>query len=125
MPEGLPTPKLVGVDDCIFCRIAAGKAPARILFEEEDVLALYDIAPRAPVHLLVIPRRHIPSLAAAEPADRLVLGSLLLAAQRAAREAGVGHAFRVVSNCGQGAGQTVFHLHLHVLGGRPMAWPPG
>lgn len=125
MPESLPTHKLVGVDECVFCRIAARKAPARMLFEEEDVLAFYDIAPRAPVHLLVIPRRHISSLAAAKPADRLLLGSLLLAAQRAAREAGVGHAFRVVSNCGEGAGQTVFHLHLHVLGGRPMAWPPG
>lgn len=113
------------MDDCVFCRIAAGKAPARLLFQEEEVLAFYDIAPRAPVHLLVIPREHIPSLAQAQENHQKLLGKLLLAVQRAAKEAGIAHAFRVVSNSGEGAGQTVFHLHFHVLGGRRMAWPPG
>lgn len=113
------------MDDCVFCRIATGKAPVRLLFQEDEVLAFYDIAPRAPVHLLVIPREHVPSLAQAQEGHRELLGKLLLGVQRAAKEAGIAHAFRVVSNNGEEAGQTVFHLHFHVLGGRRMAWPPG
>lgn len=96
-----------------------------MLFEDEEVLAFHDIAPRAPVHVLVIPRKHIVSLADARPEDALLLGKLLLAVQRVARETGVASAFRVVANCGAGAGQSVFHLHFHVLAGRRLAWPPG
>jgi len=89
------------------------------------VLAFYDIAPRAPVHLLVIPRLHIPSLAQAQAHHRELLGTLLLAVQRAAQETGIAQGFRVVTNSGEAAGQSVFHLHFHLLGGRRMAWPPG
>lgn len=113
------------MENCIFCRIAAGQAPARVLFADQEVVAFYDIAPRAPVHVLVIPRLHIPSLAQAQEQHRELLGSLLLAVQRAARETGVADGFRVVTNSGAAAGQSVFHLHFHVLGGRTMAWPPG
>ncbi|MGC8915863.1 MAG: histidine triad nucleotide-binding protein [Thermoanaerobaculum sp.] len=110
---------------CVFCRIAAHQAPARIVFEDTELMAFHDIAPRAPVHVLVIPKEHIPSLDAALPEQRELLGKLLLGVQRAARETGIAEAFRVVTNSGRGAGQTVFHLHFHVLGGRTMAWPPG
>jgi len=96
-----------------------------MLFDDGEVLAFYDIAPRAPVHVLVIPRLHIPSLAHAQANHRELLGTLLLAVQRAARETGVAEAFRVVTNSGAAAGQSVFHLHFHLLGGRTMAWPPG
>lgn len=88
-------------------------------------MAFYDIAPRAPVHLLVIPKEHIRSLAEASAEHQDLLGKLLLSVQRAAREAGIAAAFRVVTNSGEGAGQSVFHLHFHVLGGRRMGWPPG
>lgn len=110
---------------CTFCRIAAGELPARVVFEREDVLALHDISPQAPVHVLVIPKRHVASLSAVSTADLQLLGSLLLAAAEAARRCGVADAFRLVVNTGADAGQSVFHLHLHVLGGRPFRWPPG
>ena len=114
------------MENCIFCRVAAGSAPARVLFADDDVVAFHDIAPRAPVHMLVIPRRHITSLAHAEAGDAAVLGSLLAAAAEAARQAGIVESgYRVVANTGADAGQAVPHLHLHVLGGRPMGWPPG
>lgn len=114
------------MDDCVFCRIAAGEVPARVLLADEDVVVFHDIAPRAPTHLLVIPRRHIASLDAAAPEEANLLGRLLLAAAAAARQAGlVAGGYRVVTNCGAGAGQSVFHLHLHVLGGRRFGWPPG
>lgn len=113
------------MNECVFCRIATHQAPARILFEDDDLMAFHDIAPRAPVHVLVIPKHHIQSLAEASREHQELLGKLLLGVQRAAREAGIAHAFRVVTNSGEGAGQSVFHLHFHVLGGRPMAWPPG
>jgi histidine triad (HIT) family protein len=114
------------MENCIFCRVAAGSAPARVLFADDDVVAFHDIAPRAPVHVLVIPRRHITSLAHAEAGDAGVLGALLAAAAEAARRAGIVESgYRVVANTGADAGQAVSHLHLHVLGGRPMGWPPG
>jgi histidine triad (HIT) family protein len=114
------------MDGCLFCRIAAGEVPARILLAEDEVVVFHDVAPRAPTHLLVIPRRHIASLAAATPEDAALLGRLMLAAAEAARVAGIAESgFRVVTNTGAGAGQSVFHLHLHVLGGRPLGWPPG
>ena len=114
------------MDGCIFCRMVEGAAPARILFADEEVVAFHDIAPRAPVHVLVIPRRHITSLANTSENDRQILGTLLLAAAEVARRTGIAETgYRVVTNNGSGAGQSVFHLHLHVLGGRKMGWPPG
>ena len=111
--------------DCVFCRIVAGEIPAKKLFEDDDVVAFHDLNPQAPVHVLVVPRRHVASLDAAAEGDVPLLGSLLAGARRAARETGVGAAYRVVNNCGAAAGQSVFHIHLHVLGGRTFAWPPG
>jgi histidine triad (HIT) family protein len=114
------------MESCIFCRVAEGTTPARVLFANEEVVAFHDIAPRAPVHVLVIPRRHIASLASATEGDMEILGKLLLAAAEVARRTGIAETgYRVVTNHGSGAGQSVFHLHVHVLGGRPMGWPPG
>lgn len=114
------------MESCPFCRVAEGKALARVVFADDEVVAFHDIAPRAPVHVLVIPRRHIASLAHASQEDRDILGKLLAAAAEAARQAGIADSgYRVVANSGVEGGQTVGHLHLHVLGGRPMRWPPG
>jgi histidine triad (HIT) family protein len=112
--------------DCLFCRIAAGEVPAQVVMEDDEVVVFRDIAPRAPTHLLVIPRRHISSLADVSVDDGALLGRLLLAAAEAARRAGLAATgYRVVTNCGAGAGQSVFHIHLHLLGGRLLGWPPG
>ncbi len=114
------------MESCVFCRVAEGAAPAHLLFADDDVIAFHDVAPRAPVHVLVIPRRHIASLDAAGTGDTGILGALLLAAAEVARRTGIAETgYRVVTNTGAGAGQSVFHLHVHVLGGRRMAWPPG
>jgi len=112
--------------DCIFCRIAAGEIPAAKVFEDERAVAFRDINPQAPTHALVIPRAHIASLNEAAEADEALLGHLLVVAARVAREAGHAEAgFRTVVNTNADAGQTVFHLHVHVLGGRRLTWPPG
>jgi histidine triad (HIT) family protein len=114
------------MESCVFCRVAEGAAPARVLFANDDVVAFHDMAPRAPVHVLVIPRRHITSVASATGGDTAILGKLLLAAAEVARTTGIAETgYRVVTNHGSSAGQSVYHLHLHVLGGRPMGWPPG
>lgn len=113
------------MDGCVFCRVAAGTQPAKVLFADDEVVAFHDIAPKAPVHVLVIPRRHVTSLAAATAEDAALLGRLFLAAAEAARHCGIDDGFRVVVNTGPIAGQSVFHVHLHVLGGRRLAWPPG
>ena len=111
---------------CLFCDIAAGRPGAELIHEDERVVAFRDIAPQAPVHLLVIPREHITSLAQAEEEDEGLLGHMLLVGARLAREHGVAEqGFRSVINTNRAAGQTVFHLHLHILGGRSMKWPPG
>jgi len=113
-------------DECVFCRISRGELPAKIVLEDEEALAFRDLNPQAPTHLLVIPRRHVESVDALEPSDQGLAGHLLLLARRAAREEGLSEAgYRVVANIGSEGGQTVAHLHLHVLGGRPMSWPPG
>jgi histidine triad (HIT) family protein len=112
------------MSDTIFARIARGELPARIVYEDDRCLAFHDVDPKAPVHLLVIPRRPIARLSGAEPGDEALLGHLLLVGARVARDAGLADC-RLVVNDGPGAGQTVFHLHVHVLGGRPLAWPPG
>jgi histidine triad (HIT) family protein len=113
------------VNECLFCRIASGDSPARLLFGDDDILVFHDITPQAPVHILVIPRRHISSLAATSADDRPLLGSLLVAAVEAARVCGVADGYRLVVNSGDAAGQSVPHLHVHVLGGRSFRWPPG
>jgi histidine triad (HIT) family protein len=117
---------LRAMESCVFCRVAEGAAPAHILFADEEVVAFHDTAPRAPVHVLVIPRRHIASLASTTETDDRILGKLVLAAAEVARRTGIAETgYRIVANSGHGAGQSVFHIHLHVLGGRPMGWPPG
>ena len=108
--------------DCIFCQIASGAMATPLVYEDEEIVAFRDIQPQAPVHLLVVPRRHIGSLKEAD--DERLLGRLLAAARKAAASAGLAQ-YRVVINTGAEAGQSVPHLHLHVLGGRVMAWPPG
>ena len=111
---------------CLFCKVVNKEVAAKVLFEDEELVAFSDIRPVAPTHALVIPKRHIPSLDQASPADAALLGHLLLAAQRVARETGIdASGWRAVINNGADAGQSVFHVHVHVLGGRPMAWPPG
>ncbi|HKQ68058.1 MAG TPA: histidine triad nucleotide-binding protein [Polyangiaceae bacterium] len=111
---------------CLFCKIAHKETPAKLLFETDDIVAFSDINPVAPTHALVIPKKHIESLNDANEEDAALLGELLLAAKRAAHEAGLEKAgWRAVVNNGAGAGQSVFHVHVHVLGGRTMTWPPG
>lgn len=109
----------------LFSKIIAREIPAHIVYEDEHCLAFRDINPQAPTHVLLIPKQEIPRLADALPADQALLGHLLLAASKVAQQLGIGDAFRLVVNNGAEAGQTVFHLHLHLLGGRPLRWPPG
>ncbi|MBF2099001.1 MAG: histidine triad nucleotide-binding protein [Gloeomargaritaceae cyanobacterium C42_A2020_066] len=109
----------------IFDKIIRRQIPASIVYEDDLTLAFKDVNPQAPVHLLVIPKEPIPQLAQAEPSHQALLGHLLLVAQRVAAEVGLTNGYRLVINNGQDAGQTVFHLHIHILGGRPLAWPPG
>lgn len=109
----------------IFGKIIAKEIPADIVYEDDLCLAFKDINPQAPVHILLIPKHAIPKIAEATPADRDLLGHLLLTAPVIAADQGVGDAFRIVLNNGKGAGQEVFHLHLHILGGREFGWPPG
>ena len=114
------------MSDCLFCKICEDKIPATITYRDEDVVAFKDIGPKAPLHELVIPTRHIASLSAAAPEDAALLGKLMIVASQQARAAGFADSgFRVVMNSGPDAGQTVAHLHLHVLAGRPLGWPPG
>ncbi len=111
---------------CIFCRIAAHELGARIVYEDDDVVAFHDVHPQAPTHMLVIPRKHVVSLNEATEADAALLGKVLLVASKVAQEQGLGGSgYRVVLNTGPNAGQSVFHVHAHVLGGRGMGWPPG
>jgi histidine triad (HIT) family protein len=113
------------LNDCLFCKIARKEIPADIVYEDDDVLAFRDIRPQAPVHVLVIPKRHIASLADLTQEDKDVMGHVTLVASRLARDLGVSEGYRVVINCGKDAGQTVFHIHMHLLGGRSLGWPPG
>ncbi len=112
--------------DCIFCQIIQGTIPTKKIYEDDDVLAFDDINPQASVHVLVIPKRHIVSLADIQDSDAALLGQLIVVCSRIAKNKGIVEGgYRVVANTGQGAGQTVFHLHWHVLGGRSFRWPPG
>lgn len=114
------------MDPCLFCKIRDGEIPCRKVFEDDLAVAFEDINPQAPTHVLVIPRRHVPSLNDLEPADEGLVGHLYSVAAKIAKDRGIAErGWRAVMNCNGDAGQTVFHLHLHVLGGRPMGWPPG
>jgi histidine triad (HIT) family protein len=111
---------------CVFCKIAAGQIPAKTVLEEPDLVAFHDLNAQAPVHVLVIPRQHIANLAATTSEHAGLLGRLLLAASRVAAATGVNASgYRVVINAGPDGGQSVDHLHIHVLGGRSLGWPPG
>jgi histidine triad (HIT) family protein len=111
--------------DCPFCRIATGAAPAEVVYQDHELVAFRDQNPVAPTHILLVPRKHIRNLRDAEEEDALLLGRLLLKAAEIAEEQGVSGGFRLVTNTGSQAGQSIYHLHLHLLGGRRMSWPPG
>jgi histidine triad (HIT) family protein len=114
------------VADCLFCRIVAGEIPATIVFEDDAAVAFRDITPQAPMHVLVIPRRHIASLNDITDADDGLVGRLVRTAAAIAQQHGYGPGgYRTVVNCNADAGQTVFHIHVHMLAGRKMTWPPG
>jgi histidine triad (HIT) family protein len=114
------------MNDCLFCGIVEGKVKGEIVYQDDSVVAFKDIRPRAPVHLLIVPRKHIAMLADLDPADAPLVGTIFLVAAKLAQEHGIArNGYRVVVNCGVDAGQTVFHLHYHLMGGRHMGWPPG
>jgi histidine triad (HIT) family protein len=110
---------------CLFCRIIAGELPATIVYRDDDVIAFRDVHPQAPTHILVIPTRHIASVADAQDSDAALLGRLITVAKQIAQTEKLGAGYRLVINTGMQAGQSVFHLHVHLLGGRAMHWPPG
>ena len=112
-------------EDCLFCKIAAGTIPAKRVFEDERCLAFADIHPQAPVHLLIIPKEHLDSHAQAMAAHTDLVGHIMAAAGELARSQGLSNGYRLVINTGDDGGQTVNHLHVHLLGGRHMRWPPG
>ena len=112
--------------DCLFCKMVNGAVKPDIVYENEAVLAFKDINPQAPVHVLVVPKKHIATLNDLEPEHDVLVGEMYLTAKKVAEKLGVAESgYRTVMNCNEGAGQSVFHLHLHVLGGRQMQWPPG
>ena len=112
--------------DCLFCRIVRKEIPATVVFENADILAFRDIRPQAPAHLLVIPKKHIETLNDTDSADEALLGRMMLVARKLADQEGLaGNGYRLVMNINKAGGQEVWHLHLHVLGGRQMTWPPG
>ena len=114
------------MQDCIFCKIAKHELPAKILYEDDQVIAFNDIDPKAPTHLLVIPKRHITTLNDLEEGDEALVGRLKVSAAKLAKELGFGEAgYRVVMNCNEDGGQTMWHIHMHVLAGRSLTWPPG
>jgi histidine triad (HIT) family protein len=112
--------------DCLFCKLAAGEIPAEKVKEADDWIAFRDISPQAPTHILIIPREHIATLNDIAPGNDALLGKLFLAAKQIAAEEGIAESgYRAVVNCNADAGQAVFHIHMHLLGGREMGWPPG
>ena len=113
------------MSDCLFCNMIAGKTPCKKVYEDEHVLVIEDIHPQAPTHVLVIPKKHIRGLKEAKSEDAEIIGRMHLAAAQIARERGIEDGYRTVYNVGRRSGQSVFHLHLHLMGGRDMKWPPG
>ena len=112
-------------DNCLFCKIIAGQIPATVVYKDEQITAIRDLHPQAPTHILVLPNRHLAGIADAQAGDAELLGRLLLAAKDIAEKEKLGGGYRLVINHGTDAGQSVFHLHVHLLGGRRMKWPPG
>ena len=113
-------------ENCLFCKILAGDIPAEIIYESDTAIGFRDINPKAPTHVLIIPRKHIATINDIEPDDQQVVGSLFTAAKEIAEKEGHADAgYRVAMNCNESAGQTVFHIHLHLLAGRSFSWPPG
>ncbi len=111
---------------CVFCKIVAGDIPCKKIYEDDALLAFEDAHPAAPAHILIIPKRHMETLLEIEEADRELIGSIFVAANKIARQEGMAQeGFRIVANCGENGGQTVSHIHYHLLGGRRMEWPPG
>ncbi|HBX22828.1 MAG TPA: histidine triad nucleotide-binding protein [Desulfotomaculum sp.] len=114
------------MQDCIFCKIVKKEIPAEIVYENDDVLVFKDIKPASPIHLLLIPKKHIPTFFDLQPEDSKIIGEVQRAAATVARDMGLTkQGFRLVSNCMEDAGQLVFHIHYHMLAGRPLQWPPG
>lgn len=114
------------MSECLFCGIVKGDIKGNLVYQDNSVVAIKDINPKAPVHLLIVPRKHIATLLDLQQEDTSLIGDVFNAANQLARDQGIAkNGFRVVVNCGAGAGQSVFHLHFHLLGGRPMVWPPG
>ncbi len=114
------------MSNCIFCKIIAGEIPAEKLYEDDNVLAFRDIQAQAPLHALIIPKQHIATINDLQPNNAELIGQMFLAAKQIAKAEGYAESgYRTVMNCGEAAGQTVFHLHLHVLAGRDLSWPPG
>jgi histidine triad (HIT) family protein len=111
---------------CLFCRIIAGEISSKLAYQDDELIAFHDINPQAPVHVLIVPRKHIATLNDVTPEDEPLVGRMHARAAALARQLGVAdRGYRAVFNCNSEAGQSVFHIHLHLLGGRPMAWPPG
>jgi histidine triad (HIT) family protein len=110
---------------CAFCRIARGDGPARVVYQDDEVTAFHDRSPQAPTHVLIIPNQHFENVNQVEATDAGLLGKLFVVARRVAEQEGVANGYRLVVNTGSQAGQSVFHLHMHLLGGRRLGWPPG
>jgi histidine triad (HIT) family protein len=113
------------MENCLFCKIVAGQIPSDIVYQDDDVLAFNDINPQAPLHILFIPKRHIASMTDLTEEDGPVLAKIYVAATKVAKELNLERGYRFLTNVGPDAGQSVFHLHFHLLGGRPLGWPPG
>lgn len=112
--------------DCLFCGIVEGKIKGEIVYRDNSIVAFKDVNPKAPVHILIVPTKHIATLLELQEEDKEIVGEIFAVANRLAEQQGISKGgFRVVANCGAGAGQTVFHLHFHLLGGRSLSWPPG
>ena len=116
----------MSAQDCLFCRIVDGSLPADIVYENDSLIAFRDINPKAPTHILLIPRRHVATMNDLQDGDESLVGDLFITAARIAADEGLADdGYRVVMNCNEAAGQSVFHIHLHLMGGRAMTWPPG
>lgn len=127
-PKGLYGSHLRGLisENCIFCKVAERKIPSKIVYEDELVIGFEDISPRAPVHLLVIPKKHIPTMLEVTDTDKDIVFKMLMVANKLAAENKIANnGFRIIINCNSLAGQTVYHLHMHIMGGRLLGWPPG
>lgn len=112
--------------DCLFCKIVSGDIPAEILYQDEQVLAFRDISPQAPTHILIIPKRHITTINDIAEEDATLIGQMVLTAKKLAAQEGLAEdGYRLAMNCNENGGQSVYHIHLHLLGGRRMTWPPG